>query len=260
MRIVAVAHLLALAACAAPTPAEPDRADVRWVSRVSDHVIAGALIDGRRALVDAEGLPVEHHRFAVQSRYDNLLSAWRKGHRARREFGWDQNQGTLERTERDLDLAIDGIGFFRVIGHDTTTIYTRDGSFQLDGQGNLLLNGSLLDPPVTIPENVSRVFIDTTGLIQGFDPTNVSTLQSLGQLQLVRFVNPEALASEDGVFFRESVNSGAPIVGEPGQNGFGLLRQGFLEESNVDELKEALDLVAEVRRLERMIALYAMRK
>jgi flagellar basal-body rod protein FlgG len=160
-------------------------------------------------------------------------------------------QGSLERTDRDLDIAIDGEGFITVTLPDSTIAYTRAGNLNVDSQGNIVTpQGFLLAPPITVPENVTRVFIDTTGLIQGFDPTNAANLQALGQLQLTRFINPSGLEAFGDNLYRETPASGQPIVGEPAQNGFGLIRQGFLEESNVDVVKELVDLIQTQRAFE----------
>lgn len=160
-------------------------------------------------------------------------------------------QGALERTDRDLDIAIDGEGFLSVTLPDSTIAYTRSGNLNIDSQGNIVTpQGFLLQPPITVPENVTRVFIDTTGLIQGFDPTQVDTLQALGQVVLTRFINPSGLEAFGDNLYRETPASGQPLVGEPAQNGFGLIRQGFLEESNVDVVKELVDLIQTQRAFE----------
>jgi flagellar basal-body rod protein FlgG len=160
-------------------------------------------------------------------------------------------QGSLERTDRDLDIAIDGEGFLRIVLPDSTIAFTRTGNLNIDSQGNIVTpEGFLLDPPLTVPENITRVFIDTTGLIQGFDPTNTANLQPIGQVQLTRFINPSGLEAFGDNLYRETPASGVRIDGEPSQNGFGLIRQGFLEESNVDVIKELVDLIQTQRAFE----------
>ena len=162
------------------------------------------------------------------------------------------SQGTLQRTERDLDLAIDGEGFFRVQLPDNTIAFTRAGNLNVDSQGNLVTSdGFLLDPQITVSQNFTRVFIDTTGLIQGFDPQQPQNLQSIGQLEITRFINPSGLEAVGDNLYRETPASGDRIDGQPAQGqGLGQIRQGFLEESNVDVIKELVDLITAQRAFE----------
>ncbi len=161
------------------------------------------------------------------------------------------DQGALDRTDRDFDVAIDGEGFLRVLLPDGTVAYTRAGNLDVDSSGSVVTpQGYRLDPQVTVPTNVTRVFIDVTGLIQGFDPTTPQTLSSVGQLNLTRFVNPSGLEAYGDNLFRETPASGNPISGSPAQGGFGRIRQGFLEESNVDVIKELVDLIQTQRAFE----------
>lgn len=216
------------------------------------------LVEARRTLVrggDAELAPL---RAKIEARCDNLIRAHQAGYRAALpDVGWDMRQGCLERTDRDLDLSIDGEGFFRVLRPDSTIAFTRWGRLELDAEGSLIIGDCMLDPPITIPQNITRVFIDTTGLVQGFDRSNPQSLQALGQLDLTRFPNPEKLEG-DGVLFSESPFVGGRIDGQPGQGqGFGLIRQGFLESSNLDTIAEIVHLVEDIRRYR--IALEAWR-
>ncbi len=161
-------------------------------------------------------------------------------------------QGTLQNTNRDLDFAIEGEGFFRVLLPDQTTAYTRGGNLNLDSQGNLVTaQGLLLDPPVTISQNITRIFIDATGLVQGFDPATPETLQAVGQLELTRFINASGLEALGDNLYRQTPAAGDRIDGQPGQGqGFGIIRQGFLEQSNVDVIKELVDLIQAQRAFE----------
>lgn len=161
------------------------------------------------------------------------------------------SQGTLERTDGDFDIAIEGEGFLSILLPDGTQGYTRAGNLNVDSQGNVVTpQGYLLNPQISVPSNVTRVFIDVTGLIQGFDPTSPQTMQSVGQFQLTRFVNPSGLEAMGDNLFRETPASGNPITGTPSQGGFGQIRQGFLEESNVDVIKELVDLIQTQRAFE----------
>ncbi len=160
-------------------------------------------------------------------------------------------QGSLERSDRQLDMAVDGEGFFTIQLPDNTTAYTRAGAFSRDSQGNLVTpQGYLVIPQVTVPQNITGILVDTTGIIQGVDPTQPQTLQQIGQLQLARFVNMSGLEAIGDNLFRETPASGQPITGAPAQGGFGLIRQGFTEESNVDVIKELVDLIQTQRAFE----------
>lgn len=161
-------------------------------------------------------------------------------------------QGALERTDRDLDLAIDGEGFLRVTLPDGNIVYTRAGNLNVDSEGNVVTSdGFPLDPPITVPQNITQVFIDSTGLIQGLDPANPQTLQQIGQIDLTRFINPSGLEAFGDNLYKETPAAGNRIDGQPGQGqGFGLIRQGFLEESNVDVIKELVDLIQTQRAFE----------
>lgn len=150
-------------------------------------------------------------------------------------------QGPIVRTERDLDLAIDGAGFFRVLQQDNTLAFTRAGNFTMDSQGNLKLReGCLLVPQTVISQNFTRVLVDATGLIQGYDPQQPGSFQSIGRIELTRFRNPEALETSDGILFRESPAAGDRIDGQPAQGqGLGAIRQGFVELSSLSRIAAA---------------------
>lgn len=160
-------------------------------------------------------------------------------------------QGSLKRTDRDLDIAIDGDGFFRVILPDGTIAFTRAGNFQRDAEGNLVSsNGYLLDPQIQIDQAITRITVDVQGLVQGFDPSQPEALQELGQIQLSRFPNPSGLEAIGDNLYRETLASGSRIDGDPGSEGFGFLRGGFTEESNVDVIEELTDLINAQRAFE----------
>ncbi len=161
-------------------------------------------------------------------------------------------QGNLERTERDLDVAIDGDGFFMVTLPDNTQAYTRAGNFQRDQNGNIVTaQGYRLEPSINIPQEIQKIQIDVTGLVQGFNPQTPGALQTLGQIQIARFANPGGLEAIGDNLYRETPSSGTPIPGQPGQEpGIGSIRQGFIEESNVDVIKELVDLINAQRAFE----------
>jgi flagellar basal-body rod protein FlgG len=161
-------------------------------------------------------------------------------------------QGALNRTDRDLDVAIEGDGFLRVRLPDNSIAFTRAGNLNVDREGNIVTaEGYLLDPPLTVSENVTRIVIDQTGQVFGLDPSNPQDLQQVGQLEVTRFINPSGLEAMGDNLYRETPAAGNRIDGQPGtQEGFGLIRQGFLEESNVDVIKELVDLISAQRAFE----------
>lgn len=160
-------------------------------------------------------------------------------------------QGNLENTGRDLDLAIDGSGFFRIVLPDGSIAFTRAGNFQRDSEGNVVTpEGYLLDPAIQIPEEIVQVMIDATGLVQGFDPSQPDQLTELGQIELSRFSNPSGLEAIGDNLYRETLASGNRIDGQPSAEGFGLIRQGFTEGSNVDVIDELVGLINAQRAFE----------
>jgi flagellar basal-body rod protein FlgG len=152
------------------------------------------------------------------------------------------DQGKLQVTGRELDVAIEGEGFLRVMMPDQTVAYTRAGNLKLDDEGNLRTSdGHLVDPPVVIPQGFSKIVIDPSGRVQGFDGDE---LQELGQIELTRFANPSGLQSVGPTLFRETEAAGERV------DGAGVLRQGHVELSNVDHLRELADLTAAQRAYE----------
>jgi flagellar basal-body rod protein FlgG len=138
------------------------------------------------------------------------------------------DQGKLQATQRELDLAIEGEGFLRVLLPDQTAAYTRAGNLKLDAEGNLTTaDGHLVDPPVMVPPGFSKLVIDPSGLVQGFDGQE---LQPLGQIELTRFANPSALQPSGATLFRETAASGERLEGQPGED-LGVIRQGHLRSS-----------------------------
>ena len=158
-------------------------------------------------------------------------------------------QGTLEQTGNTFDVAINGNGYFQIQGPADETLYTRDGAFNTNGEGQLVtLDGFLVDPQITIPEGTIKTTISSSGevyaTLQGQEP------QLLGQLTLVNFANEPGLEAQGGNLFKETVASGGPVAGVPGDPGFGVLHQGYLEGSNVDPVKEISELISAQRAYE----------
>lgn len=162
-------------------------------------------------------------------------------------------QGALEVTENQFDVALDGEGFFRVTLPDGRIGYTRAGNLNVDAEGNLVTSqGFLTDPQFTIPNNTIGITIDTTGQIFAVTADAPEAPQQLGQFTLTRFINPSGLESIGDNLYLESAASGNPIDGIAGDaaGGFGSIRQGFLEESNVDVVGELVDLITAQRAFE----------
>jgi flagellar basal-body rod protein FlgG len=159
-------------------------------------------------------------------------------------------QGNLSPTERTYDLAIRGEGFFKVRMPDGRSTYTRDGSFDLDSQGQLVTReGYQVEPGITVPQNASSVTINAQGSVEAAIPGQTAP-QVLGQISLTRFVNKVGLESIGDNLYVETAGSGPAIDGVAGGEGFGSLQQGNLEESNVNAVTELSSLIAAQRAYE----------
>lgn len=159
-------------------------------------------------------------------------------------------QGNPTQTEKEYDLAIKGEGFFRVRMPDGRTTYSRDGSFDLDSQGQLVTrDGYLVEPGITIPNNATSVSINAQGTVEVKLPGQTAP-QQLGQIQLTRFINKVGLESIGDNLFIETAASGQPIDGFGGDEGFGNLQQYYLEEGNVQAVVELSSLIAAQRAYE----------
>lgn len=160
------------------------------------------------------------------------------------------SQGTPTPTEKELDVAVRGEGFFIVNLPDGRTAYTRDGSFERGPDGELVnVDGYAIQPGITIPENATSVSIAADGTVEAF-LDNSGTPTQLGQLQLARFVNKAGLASAGNNLFLETASSGPAQIGTPNSEGVGDLLQGYLEASNVNSVTEIADLIAAQRAYE----------
>jgi len=160
------------------------------------------------------------------------------------------SQGNLNQTANAFDVAISGGGFFQVTMPDGTTSYTRDGSFQLDAQGQLVnSNGLAIQPPITVPQGANSITIGTDGTVTA-QIAGQTASQQLGQIQLATFLNPAGLQSLGGNLFSETAASGTPTPSIPGLNGAGTLSQGTVETSNVNVVEELVNLIAAQRAYE----------
>ena len=152
-------------------------------------------------------------------------------------------QGSLQTTDNDLDVAIDGKGFLEVSMPDGTTAYTRDGSFKLDAQGRVVTsNGLPVAPGLTVPPDTKSVSIAEDGTVSVTVAGNAQP-QQIGQLTMSSFINPAGLEPVGQNLFRESAASGTPQQGQPGTSGLGLIKQGFLENSNVNVVEELISMI-----------------
>ena len=159
-------------------------------------------------------------------------------------------QGTLARTANKFDLALNGRGWFQVAGEGGETLYTRAGAFNLNANSELVTaDGALIEPQITIPQNAAEVVINQTGAV--FVRTAGNTQQQqVGQLTLANFANEAGLDPLGGNLFRETSASGSPIVAVPGDPGYATIQQGYLENSNVDPVKEITELISAQRAYE----------
>lgn len=158
--------------------------------------------------------------------------------------------GNYQNTGAPLDVAINGRGFFQVLLPDGTLAYTRDGIFQLDENGQLLTSGGYtLEPGIQIPDNSQGIFISRDGVVSVKLP-NDPTPNQVGNIQLADFINPSGLQPIGENLFLETQSSGAPIIDDPANNGFGTLRQGMLETSNVNAVEELVNMIEAQRAYE----------
>lgn len=159
-------------------------------------------------------------------------------------------QGNLTLTGNSYDLAISGKGYFQVTLPSGETSYTRAGSFQVDGQGRLVtVDGYLLQPGITVPQGALAVSVDATGIVEARIAGQAQP-QQLGQIQLATFINEAGLEATGDNLFLETPASGQATVGNPNAAGFGTLRQGYLETSNVNPVQEITNLITAQRAYE----------
>jgi flagellar basal-body rod protein FlgG len=166
----------------------------------------------------------------------------------------DFNQGAFQQTSGELDLAIEGDGFFQVIDPATNEFrYTRAGNFSRNANGDIVLGsastGRLLQPQLTLPQDAVHVVISPDGNV-AYQQVGSSTLVQLGQIQLTKFINPQGLLKVGENLYQETEASGQPIQNNPGLDGVGVIRQNFLEASNVEPVRELIDLITTQRAFE----------
>ncbi len=159
-------------------------------------------------------------------------------------------EGNLTQTGNSLDVAINGQGFFQVLQPNGTIAYTRDGTFQLSNQGQLVTsNGYLIQPTVTIPATAQSITIGNDGTVSVTLPGQAAP-QQVGTLQLASFVNPTGLQSIGTNLYLQTGSSGSPNTGQPTLNGLGSVQQGYLESSNVNVVSALVDMISTQRAYE----------
>ncbi len=152
-------------------------------------------------------------------------------------------QGSINNTGNTFDVAIQGLGFFQVLQPDGQLAYTRDGSFQLNAQGQLVTSaGYQVQPAITIPNGAQSVTIGADGTVS-VQLANQTTPTTVGTLQLANFINPAGLQDTGGNLAVETASSGPPTIGTPGLSGLGTLIQGSVEGSNVDVVEELVNMI-----------------
>ena len=159
-------------------------------------------------------------------------------------------QGTLQQSSNNLDVAIQGNGFFQITMPDGTTGYTRDGSFQLDNQGRVVnASGLLVQGGITVPVTATSVSVASNGTVTATIPGTTAP-QTIGTITMASFVNPAGLQPNGQNIFQETAASGQPNVATAGTNGMGTIMQGFTESSNVNVVQELVSMIQTQRSYE----------
>lgn len=159
-------------------------------------------------------------------------------------------QGIMQGTNDPYNLAIQGQGYFQIQLDDGSTAYTRDGSFKIDANGQMVTSdGFILQPQISVPEDATEVTITSGGKVTVRQPGS-SELTEVGTIELVRFANPSGLMSLGKNLLAETGASGGPIQGTANQEGFGSIEQGYLEGSNVQVVEELINLITAQRAFE----------
>lgn len=159
-------------------------------------------------------------------------------------------QGNLEATGNQTDVAIEGEGFFQVRMPNSEVCYTRNGAFKVNSEGYLTTSqGYMLEPTVNIPDDTKSLTISPTGEI-AVVRNDDGTPEIIGQLELARFINPAGLSADGGNIFSQTAASGVPIVGEPGEEGLGNVKNQYVEMSNVQMVEEMVGMIIAQRAYE----------
>jgi flagellar basal-body rod protein FlgG len=158
--------------------------------------------------------------------------------------------GNITQSGNELDMAIEGDGFFQIQMPDGTTTYTRSGSFKRDGQGRVVTSdGYPLMPEMVVPNNTTKISIGNDGTVAVLQ-SGQSSATTIGTIQLATFQNPAGLSSMGRNLYQVTDASGDATTGTPGQNGIGSISQGFLEMSNVNVMEEMVNMIVSQRAYE----------
>jgi len=159
-------------------------------------------------------------------------------------------QGSLQQSNNALDVAINGNGFFEVNMPDGTIAYTRDGSFEVNAQGQLVTSSGLpVANGITIPNGATKVSISADGVVSATMPGQAAP-QQVGNIAMSQFINPAGLEPRGQNLYVETASSGQPQQGTPGLNGLGTIQQGYLEASNVNVVQELVTMIQTQRAYE----------
>lgn len=160
------------------------------------------------------------------------------------------SQGSPQMTNNPYDMMVNGEGFFGIVSPNGDMKYTRDGSFNVDAQGNLVSRaGHKVFPGIVVPPNIMRISVAENGAVEAFTRESVEPI-NLGQIPVFTFVNPTGLRSEGGNLLGATSGSGQAIQNAPGENGSGIVMQGAIETSNVNVMNEMTDLIKAQRAYE----------
>lgn len=162
-------------------------------------------------------------------------------------------QGASQQTGNELDVSIEGGGFFQVKDPSGTIYYSRAGNFSKNANGNIVVGsatvGRLLEPPIVIPTDATAVSISADGKVSVRQPSS-QQMSQIGQIQLASFINPQGLLQMGENLYSETDASGTPQIGNPGLENRGSLHQGSLEHSNVEPVSSLIDLISTQRAFE----------
>ncbi|MGH1440874.1 MAG: flagellar basal-body rod protein FlgG [Cellvibrionaceae bacterium] len=223
------------------------------LSTISNNLANAATVGFKRDHVNFEDLLYQIQRQpGGQSSQDTQLPSGLQIGTGVRVVGTQKqfSGGNLQVTEQGLDMAINNRGFFQIQLPNGETAYTRNGEFHLNNNGDIVnASGYLLQPNITVPENVSNITISSDGIVSA-SITGIADPQQLGDIQLTDFVNPAGLQSLGGNLFVQTASSGDPQTGTPGLNGLGSIIQGSLETSNVDIVEEMVNMITTQRAYE----------
>ncbi|MES9873205.1 MAG: flagellar basal-body rod protein FlgG [Candidatus Sedimenticola sp. PURPLELP] len=160
------------------------------------------------------------------------------------------SQGNITQTGNSLDMAIEGRGFLQILHPDGSIVYTRDGTFSLSADAQIVNNnGYALEPAITVPDNTISITVGSDGVVSALVAGNTAPTQ-IGSIELADFVNATGLAAIGQNLFRETGASGAATTATPGTEGLGTLIQGSLESSNVNVVEEMVNMIETQRAYE----------